>query len=544
MDTSGDRAPQVQGPGAFWSRVSGILGGLDWGSMPPGTRSEWLAVLSNVEGAVAATRARAIAHDAGSKGAAERTAELVRATGMSGRDAAAAVKVADALTAAPAVVGALASGAITTGHVEAMSRDLPADHRRTAMADPAVLASAMASGVDGFRAEVRGWKAHVDRDVEGRRLAASQQARRSAGWHTAPDGMVHLRAELAPDAGAVVVGALRSTSERLWRREDDREVDPSDPARGRSVAQRNADAVLKMAELVNGADGPSGPPRVDLVVIADNDALATRVQGSHGLEVSGGVSTGGSNASRGLEACGDGSAGVLDGSRGLEVSGGVSAGVSDGSRGLEASGDGSAGVLDGSRGSEVSGGVSTGGSNGSRGLEACDDGSGGLEASGDGSVGALNGSHRCETSDGIPLTAAAVRRLACEAGVIPAVMGGFSQVLDLGRRTRTVTPAQRAALVVRDGGCIFPGCDRPESWCDAHHVIHWLELGPSGLWNLVLLCSAHHRAVHEGGWALAHADRRTPATGRLVFTDPTGQEMAPERRSARHRGRSNQPAGR
>ena len=100
---------------------------------------------------------------------------------------------------------------------------------------------------------------------------------------------------------------------------------------------------------------------------------------------------------------------------------------------------------------------------------------------------------------------------------------------------RTITRAQRNALIVRDGGRVFPGCDRPPSWCDGHHVIHWLNHGPSELWNLTLLCSAHHRAVHVGGWQLTHADRRTPATDRLVFTDPTGRRMPPDPPAARHR---------
>ena len=59
---------------------------------------------------------------------------------------------------------------------------------------------------------------------------------------------------------------------------------------------------------------------------------------------------------------------------------------------------------------------------------------------------------------------------------------------------RTITRAQRNALIVRDGGCFFPGCDRPPSWCDGHHVIHWLNHGPSELWNLTLLCPPPRRA--------------------------------------------------
>jgi hypothetical protein len=85
----------------------------------------------------------------------------------------------------------------------------------------------------------------------------------------------------------------------------------------------------------------------------------------------------------------------------------------------------------------------------------------------------------------------------------PILGGAASQPLDVGRSTRVVQPAQRAALTVRDGGCVFPGCDRPLAWCDAHHLWHWTNGGPTDLANLALLCRAHHRAVHEGGWRLA-----------------------------------------
>jgi hypothetical protein len=87
--------------------------------------------------------------------------------------------------------------------------------------------------------------------------------------------------------------------------------------------------------------------------------------------------------------------------------------------------------------------------------------------------------------------------------------------LEVGRTTRTVALAQRNALVVRDGGCVFPGCDRPQDWCEAHHLRHWLHGGPTDLANLALLCRAHHRAVHEGGWRLG----RDP-DGRFTATPP------------------------
>jgi hypothetical protein len=81
-------------------------------------------------------------------------------------------------------------------------------------------------------------------------------------------------------------------------------------------------------------------------------------------------------------------------------------------------------------------------------------------------------------------------------------MGGApSQPLNLGRASRVVQPAQRSALMVRDRGCL-PGLCRPLAWCDAHHLQHWVDGGPTNLNNLALLCRAHHRAVHEGGWQL------------------------------------------
>ncbi|HEV2920584.1 MAG TPA: DUF222 domain-containing protein [Actinomycetota bacterium] len=87
--------------------------------------------------------------------------------------------------------------------------------------------------------------------------------------------------------------------------------------------------------------------------------------------------------------------------------------------------------------------------------------------------------------------------------LLPPVLGGApTQPLDVGRTTRVVQPAQRTALAVRDGGCVFPGCDRPLAWCEGHHLRHWLDGGPTDLANLALLCRAHHRAVHEGGWRL------------------------------------------
>ena len=104
--------------------------------------------------------------------------------------------------------------------------------------------------------------------------------------------------------------------------------------------------------------------------------------------------------------------------------------------------------------------------------------------------------------DGIatPVSAATARRIACDAGVLPIVLGTDSEVLDLGRTARTFSPAQRVALAVRDGGCRWPGCDRPPSWCEAHHLDEWSHGGATDLANGVLLCRHHHLLVHNNGW--------------------------------------------
>src|SRR6478672_87597 len=92
-----------------------------------------------------------------------------------------------------------------------------------------------------------------------------------------------------------------------------------------------------------------------------------------------------------------------------------------------------------------------------------------------------------------------VRTMACDATVVPVVLGGDGGVLDVGRLRRLVTPRLLAALWVRDAGCTFPGCTRPAPWCHANHVRHWVNGGRTDLANLALLCARHHTVVHQRG---------------------------------------------
>jgi Domain of unknown function (DUF222) len=119
-----------------------------------------------------------------------------------------------------------------------------------------------------------------------------------------------------------------------------------------------------------------------------------------------------------------------------------------------------------------------------------------------------------------PVGQATVRRLACDASLMRVVMNGRSEPLDIGRRTPVVPPSMRRAVIVRDRHCRFPGCDRPHPWCDAHHVTHWADGGPTAARNLLLLCRRHHRSIHErGGFHLELVNDRP------VFRRPDGSVL-------------------
>ena len=94
------------------------------------------------------------------------------------------------------------------------------------------------------------------------------------------------------------------------------------------------------------------------------------------------------------------------------------------------------------------------------------------------------------------LSRATLERLACDCNVSRIVTDGPGRVLDVGRTTRSVSDRLWKALVVRDGHCRAPGCDRPPSDCEAHHIWHWEHGGPTDLANLILLCWFHHRREH------------------------------------------------
>jgi 5-methylcytosine-specific restriction protein A len=104
------------------------------------------------------------------------------------------------------------------------------------------------------------------------------------------------------------------------------------------------------------------------------------------------------------------------------------------------------------------------------------------------------------TATGCRIGPREIRRIACASDIIPLVLGGQSEPLDVDRAKRHATRYQRAVLAVRDGGCAHPGCTTAAKWCPPHHIQHWVNGGNTDLDNLVLLCRTHHRMSHEAGW--------------------------------------------
>jgi hypothetical protein len=100
------------------------------------------------------------------------------------------------------------------------------------------------------------------------------------------------------------------------------------------------------------------------------------------------------------------------------------------------------------------------------------------------------------------VSVAEIRRMACDAKVVPVVLGSKGETLDIGRATRVVPRRIRRALIRRDKGCSFPGCGKKAKWCQAHHIREWSRGGPTALDNLTLLCRRHHRVVHHTGWQI------------------------------------------
>ena len=129
---------------------------------------------------------------------------------------------------------------------------------------------------------------------------------------------------------------------------------------------------------------------------------------------------------------------------------------------------------------------------------------------------AAGGQTVLDEAGGAHVFAETARRLACDAATVTMRHGPLGEILGVGRKTRTISPALRRALAARDRQCRFPGCQNRR--CDAHHLEHWADGGATALDNLVLLCRRHHRAVHEEGYRIT-----LDARGDAHFVRPDGR---------------------
>jgi hypothetical protein len=127
----------------------------------------------------------------------------------------------------------------------------------------------------------------------------------------------------------------------------------------------------------------------------------------------------------------------------------------------------------------------------------------------------LVGAPGAENEFSLPISSKTVERWACDCA-ISRVLLQDSVVIDVGRAERTIKGPRRRALIARDQHCQWPGCERPASWCDGHHVVHWLHGGGGEIENQILLCHRHHWLAHEGHWQLVKTDN-----GEIMAIAPT-----------------------
>ncbi len=135
----------------------------------------------------------------------------------------------------------------------------------------------------------------------------------------------------------------------------------------------------------------------------------------------------------------------------------------------------------------------------------------------------LEGSFRAELHNGTPLSTETLLRCACDSGIVAVKTDkeGNGEVLDIGRKTRTPSPALMRALRMRHRRCVWPGCTC-EAYLEAHHLEHWAQGGETSLLNTTILCWLHHGQVHEGGFGIERNE-----DGQLLFSDPDGRRIEP-----------------
>ena len=411
----------------------------------------------------------------------------------------------------------MACGKISYSKVRALTR----------IASPATEARllAVACGANAAQVErlVRGWR-QADRDAQ----ADGEQVRlasRMLSTQVDDDGMLVLRARLTPEVGAVLLHAVQAALEQV----------PAAAGAEATIAQRRADTLGLVAEsaLAGGLDPGNPGDRFQVTVHVPVDTLASREPVVAAPPVRA-ATRAASTPDVSAETCEMSSAQAggrhAVSAAAADVARAAGSGTPDVSAETCAVGDAQAGGRHAV--SATTAGVAHAAASGTPDVsaETCEVGEGGCTPAAQ-ATDLDAGRAVIKQAGGLHLGTAAARRVACDAGLVALRHGVDGEVLDVGRRTRTVPTALRRALHDRDDGqCQFPGCNSRH--CDAHHVVHWADGGDTRLRNLVLLCRFHHRAVHEEGFQV-----NSDADGQFRFLRPDGVPLPAQPAAACWQGR-------
>ncbi len=423
------------------------------------------------------------------------------------------VRVARALAELPRLSDAMRRGKVSYSKVRAITRVA------TPETEDDLLNVALSGTAAHVEKIVRAWR-RVDRLAEQTEDRRRHETRSLRTW-VDEDGMVVVRGRLSPEVGAVVRRALEAACDQARGEEapgterhahadgaagvvtaSGKAAETSEP----SLAQRQADALGVIAEcaLAGGLDRGTAGDRYQVVVHVDADALV------EAPDVPAGTSTASAPGSGRRVDSPDVSTGtpttiapeteLLD--SGPRVPAGTPVGARPGTDPPDAGPETRAGAA-----RPAAGVARTPGS-----AHPCP----GADAAA--TAPAVRRQTVLDEAGGIHVSAETARRLACDAATVSMRHGPAGEILDVGRRTRTISPALRRALQARDRRCRFPGCRHRR--VDAHHIEHWADGGRTALDNLVLLCRRHHRAVHEEGFRVT-----LDAAGDVEFLRPDGRPL-------------------
>ena len=420
------------------------------------------------------------------------------------------VRVARALADLPKLSDAMRRGKVSYSKMRAVTRVA------TPETEDDLLNVALSGTAAHVEKIVRAWR-RVDRLAEQAEDRRRHETRSLRTW-VDEDGMVVVRGRLSPEVGAVVRRALEAAGDQArgavaagtLAAAADGKGAPGAETEAPSLAQRQADALGVIAEcaLSGGLDRGTAGDRYQVVVHVDAEALTEASDVAEALDVPAGTSataTPGAAPRDGGRAS-EGSPATASGSQGRGDRCHVPAGTST-----------TATLVP----------VRRGAGREARAMRVRREDRGApsrpcaTPCAGPRPAASAPAGRRQTVLDeagGIHISAETARRLACDAATVGMQHGPGGEILAVGRRTRTISPALRRALSGRDRQCRFPGCRNVR--VDAHHIEHWAHGGETALDNLVLLCRRHHRAVHEGGFRITR-----DAAGDVAFVGPDGRPL-------------------